>query len=130
MVKNGVMTLRQKKTGTLVQIPLDPRLVQIIAASVCGVREYLISTLGKPYSDSALGRAFRKSCDAAGLPKEATMHGLRKAWCRRTAEAGLSAAQIMAVSGHKTSREVQRYIKMINHELLAQQAIAAVSRGR
>ena len=36
----------------------------------------------------------------------------------------------MAVSGHKTSREVQRYIKRINHELLAQQAIAAVSRRR
>jgi hypothetical protein len=34
----------------------------------------------------------------------------------------------MAVSGHKTSKEVQRYIKMIN-ELLAQQAIAAVVRG-
>jgi hypothetical protein len=58
------------------------------------------------------------------------MHGLRKAWCRRAAEAELSEAQIMAVSGHKTSREVQRYIKMIDRERLAKQAIAAVSRSR
>jgi integrase len=131
MVKAGVMTLRQQKTGTLVRIPIDPRLARIFAASQCDDEMvYLLTNRKGSYSGSALGTAFRNWCDKAGLPPAATMHGLRKAWCRRAAEAGLSEAQIMSVSGHQTSREVQRYIKMLNQELLARQAIAAVSAGR
>jgi integrase len=130
MVKDGVMSLRQQKTGTLVRIPVDPRLAAILDASQCGEMVYLITNRKSSYSGSALGWAFRQWCEKAGLPAATTMHGLRKAWCRRAAEAGLSEAQIMSVSGHKTSREVQRYIKMLNQELLARQAIAAVSKGR
>ena len=130
MLKADVMTLRQKKTGTLVRIPLDPRLAQIIAASQCGEMVYLVTNRKGSYSGSALGYAFRQWCDMAGLPKEAVMHGLRKAWCRRAAEAGLSEAAIRSISGHKTSREVDRYIKMLDQEKLARQAIAAVSSSR
>lgn len=65
----------------------------------------------------------RKWCDAAGLP-DCTPHGLRKAIARRLAEAGASAQQIGAVTGHKTLTEVQRYIAAANRENMASDVIA------
>ena len=59
--------------------------------------------------------------------KEWTAHGLRKAACRRLAEAGCSASQIAAISGHATLREVERYVKMADQERLARAAISAVT---
>jgi integrase len=46
-------------------------------------------------------------------------HGLRKATCRRLAEAGCSANQIAAISGHATLREVERYTKAASQDHLA-----------
>jgi hypothetical protein len=46
-----------------------------------------------------------------GLPNRCVPHGLRKAACRRLAEVGATAHQIMAVSGHKSLREVERYTR-------------------
>jgi integrase len=129
MVKGGVMSLRQKKTGTLVHIPVAPELAQIIAASVTGIKEYIISNRGTAYSGSALGTAFRGWCDRAGLPAEATMHGLRKAWCRRAAAGGATEDQMMQVTGHQTSKQLREYLQMVNREMLAEEGIAAAARG-
>jgi hypothetical protein len=130
MVKGGVMSLRQKKTGTLVHIPVAPELAQIVAASVCGIKEYIISNRGKGYSrPNGLGEAFRGWCDEAGLPAEATMHGLRKAWCRRAAAGRATEDQMMQVTGHQTSKQLREYLHMVNREMLAQQGIAAAARG-
>jgi hypothetical protein len=129
MVKGGIMSLRQKKTGTLVHIPVAPELAQIIAASVIGIKEYIISNRGTGYSGSALGTAFRSWCDRAGLPAEATMHGLRKAWCRRAAAGGATEDQMMQVTGHQTSKQLREYLQMVNREMLAHQGIAAAARG-
>jgi hypothetical protein len=43
------------------------------------------------------------------LPKRCKPHGLRKAACRRLAEAGCSGNEIMAISGHVTMKELVRY---------------------
>jgi len=51
------------------------------------------------------------------------VHGLRKAICRRLAEAGCTAAQIAAISGHKSLAEVQRYIEAASQQRLAEAAI-------
>jgi integrase len=127
LVKNGVLTIRQQKTKTVVHIPVDPRLREIIDASDCGEMVYLMSNRKGSYSGSALGTAFRQWCDKAGLPQDLHLHGLRKAWCRRAAEAGASASEIMSVTGHKTLKEVERYIAAVNRELLAHRVIARVS---
>ena len=52
---------------------------------------------------------FRNWCDAAGLPKRCKPHALRKAACRRLAEAGCSVNEIMSISGHTTMKEIVRY---------------------
>jgi integrase len=53
-----------------------------------------------------------------------SFHGLRKAACRRLAEAGCSAPEIMAISGHKNLSELQHYIEAANQGRLAKRAMA------
>src|SRR5215472_485397 len=71
-----------------------------------------------------ISEQFRKWCDDAVLPPHCTAHGLRKAACRRLAEAGCSANEIAAISGHKTLREVQRYTDAADQARLARNAMA------
>lgn len=68
-------------------------------------------------------------CGAMRHPRKrgaGSPHGLRKASCRRLAEAGCSPHEIMPVSGHETLKEVERYTKSAYRARLANSAIAAV----
>jgi integrase len=56
-----------------------------------------------------------------------SVHGLRKSCCRRLAEAGCSAPQIAAISGHLSLREVQRYIAAADQQSMVRQAMQIVS---
>jgi len=49
--------------------------------------------------------------------------------CRRLAEAGCSANEIAAISGHKTLREVQRYTDAVDQERMARVAIRRLEEG-
>lgn len=70
---------------------------------------------------------FRDRCNQAGLPLGTSAHGLRKAACRRLAEAGCSANLIAAVSGHKSLREVQRYTEAADQARMARSAIETMA---
>ncbi|MGB8155195.1 MAG: tyrosine-type recombinase/integrase, partial [Pseudolabrys sp.] len=65
----------------------------------------------------------RDAITAAGLPLECQPHGLRKAAGRRLAEAGCTAHEIMAVLGHKTLAEAQKYTRDADQLRLAGAAI-------
>jgi hypothetical protein len=52
-----------------------------------------------------------RSLHVFAMPKGCTAHGLREAACRRLAEAGCSAIQIMAFGGHRSLREAQKYVE-------------------
>jgi hypothetical protein len=45
------------------------------------------------------------------LPARCRLHGLKKGGMRRAADAGMTTHELMAISGHKTLSEVQRYTK-------------------
>jgi integrase len=62
-------------------------------------------------------------CERGGL-KGLSAHGLRKAACRRLAEAGCSANEIAAISGHASLREVERYTRAADQERMARNAMA------
>src|SRR5262249_12573378 len=53
-------------------------------------------------------------------------HGLRKAACTRLADAGCTAHQIAAISGHKTLKEVERYTKGADQARLARAAMERI----
>jgi integrase len=57
------------------------------------------------------------------LPERCKVHGLRKAACRRGAEAGYSANELAAWSGHASLDEVARYTKAADQARLARNAM-------
>jgi integrase len=91
---------------------------------------YLHTQKGASRSAKALGGDFRRWCGAAGLPKRCTIHGLRKASMHRGAEADLTTKELMALSGHKTYAEVQRYTDAADKARLARQAIEKLRRRK
>ena len=77
---------------------------------------------GGPFERSAFSRWFREQCDEAGLP-HCSAHGLRKAAARRLAEAGCTAHEIGAITGHASLSELVRYTKAADQRRLAEVAI-------
>ena len=122
-VRNGTLEVRQKKTRAVLEIPLHDDLQKIIEATPGEHLTFLTTKTGKSYAPNDLSDEFRGWCDAAGLP-HCSIHGLRKAAARRLAEAGCSAHEIAAITGHKTLKEVERYTRSAEQARLARQAIA------
>ena len=60
---------------------------------------------------------------AAGLPTKCKAHGLRKASARRLAEAGCSAKQIQAITGHRSLTQLENYVRKADKVRLARQAM-------
>ena len=123
-IKDGVLTVKQEKTGVTLAIPVHPHLQAVLDATPSAHLTFLTTTTGKPYGPNHFSETFREWCDAAGLPKRCSAHGLRKAACRRDAEAGCSEKEIMAHSGHGTSKEIARYTKAADQARLARNALA------
>ena len=90
-VRDNMVEVRQQKTGARLAIPLHPDLATIIEATPSGHLTYLVTTYEQPFTADRFGAWFRMRCDEAGLLKHCVAHGLRKAACRRLAEAGCSA---------------------------------------
>lgn len=122
-VRDGVLYCRQSKTGTEVAIPLHPMLKASLDALPQKNMTFLLTEYGKPFTSDGFGNWFRDRVAEADLPLGLSAHGLRKAACRRLAEAGCSAPQIMALSGHRNLKEVQTYIEAANRLDLARQAL-------
>jgi integrase len=123
-IRDGVLQVRQGKTGAVLEIPVHPQLQAIIDATPNEHLTFLTTKAHKPYSGNNFSAQFRVWCNAGMLPGECSPHGLRKAACRRLAEAGCSANEIAAISGHATLSEVQRYTKAADQARMARNAMA------
>jgi integrase len=122
-IRDGVLTVKQEKTGATLAIPVHAELARVLDATPSEHLTFLVTTTGKPYGGNHFSESFREWCDAAGLPKHCTAHGLRKAACRRLAEAGCSANEIASISGHASLDEVARYTKAADQARLARDAM-------
>jgi integrase len=110
-----------------VDIPLFPDLADAIAGVPAGQLTFLMTEYGKPFTVAGFGNRFRAWCDEAGLP-HCSAHGLRKATAARLAEQGATPHEIMAVTGHQTIEEVQRYTRAAQRAGLADRAMALLAR--
>ena len=88
-----------------------------------------MTAYGQSRSEAGFTNKFRDWCDAAGLPKGLSPHGLRKAFYRVAAEAGLTPHQIMSITGHKTLIEVTRYTAAADRKKLAIDAMQKIGKG-
>jgi integrase len=126
-LRDGFLAVRQQKTGMVLQIPVHPELQEILAAHPASTSmTYLTTAVGAPFTANGFTDWFRKMRIKADLPRGLSAHGLRKAACRRLAEAGCTANQIAAISGHATLGEVSRYTKAADQKRLAADAMQAM----
>jgi integrase len=126
-IRDGVLHVRQQKTGVDLAIPVHPHLATIITETPVDHLTFLTTQFGQAFKANGFGNWFRQQCDAAGL-KHCSAHGLRKAAARRLAEAGCTEHEIAAITGHASLREVSRYTKAADQRRLATAAIEKVKR--
>ena len=122
-VRAGFLYVKQEKTGAELQIPMHATLTAIIADTPSGHLTFLTTRFGSPFGSSAFSHWFRDRCNEAGLP-HCSAHGLRKAAARRLAEAGCTAHEIGAITGHASLSELVRYTRAADQRRLAEAAMA------
>jgi integrase len=134
-VRGGVMIITQSKVtggrnkGQTVRIPLHPKLREVIDATPGSNLTFLTTSWGQPVSEGHFSHWFSDAAKAAGLPRGLTVHGLRKAFCRRMAEAGCTPHQIAAISGHMTLKEITHYTSAYDRERAGAEAMRMLVRG-
>jgi integrase len=126
--RDGMLHVKQGKTGTTLVLPIFPELQEVLdlAPSSSGPFDPILKVRGgTPFGPTVFSDWFRRMCEQAGL-QGISAHGLRKAACRRLAEAGCSVHEIMAISGHKSLAEVKRYTDAADQASMARAAAAKV----
>jgi integrase/recombinase XerD len=126
-IRDGRICFRQAKNEHRnpidIDIPLHPDLAASIAAAKGGNMTFLITEFGKPFTANGFGNKFKDWCRQANLP-HCSAHGVRKATSTALAEAGATPHEIMAVTGHQTLEEVERYTKAASRKKTADAAMA------
>jgi integrase len=127
-IRDGRIRFRQAKNEHRnpidIDIPLHPALAESIAAAKVSTNmTFLLSEFGKPFTANGFGNKFKDWCRQANLP-HCSAHGVRKATATALAEASATPQEIMAVTGHQTLEEVERYTKAANRKKTADNAMA------
>lgn len=130
-VQGGRIRYRQAKNEHRnpidMDIPLHPDLAKAIEASRTAHLTFLVTEYGKPFSPNGFGNAFKDWCRQANLP-HCSAHGLRKALATRLAERGATTHEIMAITGHQSLEEVERYTREARRSELADSAMSKLKR--
>ena len=130
-IRNGRLRYRQAKNEHRspidCDIPLHSDLAEIIAATPSAHLTFLVTEQGRPFTAAGFGNKFRDWCNQANLP-HCSAHGLRKATAARLAERGATAHEIMAVTGHQSLEEVERYTRAARKAQLADSAMSKLKR--
>ena len=126
-ISEGMIHVIQEKTGAELHIPIIFELDRAMKAGPNNGLALIGTADGRPLNADGLSALVRRARAAAGLPPKCRPHGLRKSAMRRLAEHDATSKQIMAVSGHKTSREVDRYTEAANQKNLARAGMAKLA---
>lgn len=124
-LQSGYISLRQSKTGEALDIPVHPALAVSLAARDLGHLVLVTTKFGKPRSEKGFSNWISNAAMTAGIPG-CSAHGLRKSAARRLAEAGCTMHEIMAITGHKSLKEVERYTRAVDQRANADAAMLKV----
>lgn len=127
-IRDGRVQFRQAKNEHRnpidIDIPLHPALAKSIAAAKVSINmTFLLTDFGKPFTANGFGNKFKDWCRQADLP-HCSAHGVRKATSTALAEASATPHEIMAITGHQTLEEVERYTKAASKKLTADAGMA------
>ncbi|RKE84903.1 tyrosine-type recombinase/integrase [Rhizobium sp. AG855] len=127
-VKDGLITITAQKTGVELHIPVHPKLRPFLSirrdVKLINLTTYISTVHGKPRSEKAFTNYVKEAATEAGLPASRSPHGLRRAACRALAEAGCTVWEIMSITGHQSSKEVEGYVADVDKKKLAKSAMA------
>lgn len=128
--KGSRSRVRRRKEGPKNrQLPILSVLRESIDATPTGLRTYLVTSFGRPFTANGFGNRFRKWCDDAALPPECAAHGLRKAGATFAAENNATEYQLMALFGWDSPKQAAIYTRKANQRRLAASAVHLVVPG-
>lgn len=127
-VNGSTIRVVQQKTREKLSLPLHQHLRSILDSAPRQHVSIVVTEYGRSFTVDGFSRFMRDAITAAGLPLDCQPHGLRKAAGRRLAEAGATAREIMAVLGHKTLAEAERYTRDADQRRLARAAVSKLER--
>ena len=122
-IKDGRINVVQEKTGEKVLIPLSRSLDRELGERLRQHAVLVVAPSGKAFTSRHLGAYFAAAIERASLPSDCVLHGLRKTASRTLAEAGASANEIMAVTGHRSLDMVTLYTRQADQKTLADSAM-------
>ena len=105
------VTYTRSKTGVDVETELHPDLRRALDHAARDHVTIVNTAFGRPFTAAGFSQFMRHAIRAAGLPIDCKPHGLRKTLGRRMADDGATAHEIMAVLGHTTLAEAERYTR-------------------
>jgi integrase len=123
-VDAGAIAYTRNKTGVAVALALYSELQAALAAATRDHVTIINTEYGRPFTVDGFSGFMRNAIRKAGLPLDCKPHGLRKTLGRRLADAECTAHQIMAVLGHTTLAEAERYTREANRLRGGRQAVA------
>jgi integrase len=126
IVNDHISVVPEKTSRTTrkrLHIRLHPNLATTLERWPARHVSILTTKYEKPFSAAGFGNWMADKIAAAGLPDRCVTHGLRKAAARRLAEAGCPPHEIMAITGHTSLKEVQRYTEQVDQRRLGDAAI-------
>jgi integrase len=131
-VRNGMIEITPHKTRDhapdITYKPVLPDLAEIIAATpTIGLKTFLVTEHGKPFTSNGFGNWFRDRCNEAELP-DCTAHGLRKAAACRCADAGASIHDMMKLFDWSSPAVAARYIQKADKKRATERTIKLLSR--
>jgi hypothetical protein len=118
----GAINVTQQKTGKALVIREHRELTAELARGEQGHLSLLVREDGSGFDGESLSPWFADAIEAAGLPDDCVMHGLRKVAASDLADAGCTEHEIAAVTGQSLA-EVARYTKAANQSRLSKAAI-------
>jgi integrase len=110
--KGGLFKYTQEKTGTDMEVPASPRLIERLESITNRQDEIAIcETTANPYSKDLLVKYFARIRLRSGLPKELQLRDLRRTGATEMAESGCTEDELRAVTGHQSREILATYVR-------------------
>ena len=130
MIREGVLHVRQEKTGTRLWIPLHRDLAAVLETIPRVSTRILTNASGRPWQSG-----FKASWqDIMNTPafapfreRRLVFHGLRKSAVNTLLEAGCTEAQVSAITGQSLEM-IRHYSRMVDRRKLARAAVSNLDR--
>lgn len=100
-------------------VPILPELQQAIDAGPVGDLTFIVGKRGLPMTKESFGNMFRSYCEAAGIGRGKSAHGLRKLAATTVADNGGSEHELQALFGWVTNSQSLTYTRSADKKRLA-----------